>query len=39
MLTTSSQVKQFNHAELKAMAKQISSLPGELKTVPQSRFR
>lgn len=33
------QVKQFSHAELKAMARYIGSLPGELKTVPQSRFR
>jgi len=33
------QVKQFNHAELKAIAQYISSLPGELKTVPESRFR
>ena len=33
------QVKQFSNAELKAMAKYIASLPGELKTVPQSRFR
>jgi cytochrome c553 len=31
--------KQFTNAELKEMAKYISSLPGELKTVPQSRFR
>ena len=33
------QVKQFNHAELKAIAQYISSLPSELKTVPESRFR
>ena len=32
-------VKQFSHAELKAMATYIGSLPGELKTVPESRFR
>jgi cytochrome c553 len=33
------QVKQFKPAELKAMAQYIGSLPGELRTVPQSRFR
>lgn len=33
------QVKQFSNAELKAMADYIGSLPGELYTVPQSRFR
>ena len=32
-------VLNFNHKELKALAQYISSLPGELKTVPQSRFR
>ena len=26
--------KQFTHAELKAMAEYLASLPGELKTVP-----
>ncbi|MBK6869458.1 MAG: cytochrome c4 [Burkholderiales bacterium] len=31
--------KQFSTAELKAMAQYIGSLPGELKTIPQSRFR
>ena len=31
--------RQFTHAELKELAGYISSLPGELKTVPQSRFR
>ena len=31
--------KQFSNAELKAMAQYIGSLPGDLKTVPQSRFR
>ena len=31
--------KQFSNAELKEMATYISALPGELKTVPQSRFR
>jgi len=29
----------FNHKELKALAQYIGSLPGELKTVPESRFR
>jgi cytochrome c553 len=33
------QVKQFKLDELKAMAKYIGSLPGELRTVPQSKFR
>ena len=33
------QVKQFKRDELKAMAQYISSLPGELRTVPQSKFR
>lgn len=33
------QVKQFSHAELKALANYLSSLPSELRTVPQSRFR
>jgi cytochrome c553 len=33
------QVKAFTLAELKAMANYIGSLPGDLKTVPQSRFR
>lgn len=31
--------KQFSNAELKELAKHISSLPSELKTVPQSKFR
>ena len=31
--------KQFSNAELKSMANYIGSLDGELKTVPQSRFR
>lgn len=31
--------KQFSNAELKELANYISSLPGELKTVPESRFR
>jgi cytochrome c553 len=29
----------FTHAEAKVLAAYIASLPGELKTVPQSRFR
>jgi cytochrome c553 len=33
------QVAQFKAAELKAMSKYLASLPGELRTVPQSRFR
>ena len=33
------QVKQFSHAELKAMANYLASLPSELRTVPQSKFR
>lgn len=33
------QVKQFKHAELKAIANYIGSLPGDLRTVPQSKFR
>jgi cytochrome c553 len=33
------QVKNFTQAELKAMARFIGSLPGDLKTVPESRFR
>jgi cytochrome c553 len=31
--------KPFTHAELKAMAGYISTMPSELKTVPESRFR
>ena len=31
--------RQFTHAELKALATYIGSLPGELQTVSQSRFR
>lgn len=31
--------KQFSNAELKELAGYVSSLPGELKTVPQSKFR
>lgn len=33
------QVKQFSHAELKAMSKYLASLPGELKVVPQPKLR
>jgi cytochrome c553 len=33
------QVKAFTSAELKAMAQYIGSLPGDLRTVSQSRFR
>jgi len=33
------QVKQFKRTELKAMADYLASLPGELRTVPQSKFR
>ena len=29
----------FSNAELKQMASYLASLPGELKVVPQSRFR
>ena len=32
-------VKQFSNAELKEIAKYVSSLDGDLKTVPQSSFR
>lgn len=35
----SAQVKQFSNAELKAMARYIGSLPGDLRTIPQSKFR
>lgn len=31
--------KQYSNAELKEIASYVSSLPGELKTVPESRFR
>ena len=31
--------KQFTNAELKALANYVSSLDGDLHTVPQSRFR
>jgi cytochrome c553 len=33
------QVKQFKRDELKLMAKYIGSLPGELRTVPQNKFK
>ncbi|SFR86547.1 Cytochrome c553 [Mitsuaria sp. PDC51] len=33
------QVKQFTHAELKTLSQYLASLPSELRTVPQSRFR
>jgi cytochrome c553 len=31
--------KQFSNAELKEIARYMASLPGELQTVPQSKFR
>jgi len=31
--------KQFTNAELKELASYVSSLPGEIKTVPQSKFK
>jgi cytochrome c553 len=31
--------KQYSNAEMKAMASYISSLPGDLKTVPQTKFK
>lgn len=33
------QVQQFKPAELKALANYVASMPSELKTVPQSRFK
>lgn len=33
------QVKQFSNVELKAISQYISSLPGDLQTKPESRFR
>jgi cytochrome c553 len=33
------QVKQFKPAELKLLASYIGSLPGELRTLPQPKFR
>jgi cytochrome c553 len=35
----SGQVKQFSNAELKSIANYLASLPSELHTVPQSKFR
>ena len=35
----SAQVKQFKPAELKLIAEYLSSVPGDVKTVPESRFR
>jgi cytochrome c553 len=35
----SAQVKNFSNAELKAMAHYIGSLPSEMRTIPQSKFR
>jgi cytochrome c553 len=35
----SGMARQFTHAELKELAAYMGSLPGELQTVPQSRFR
>jgi cytochrome c553 len=31
--------KQFSNAEMKELAKYVSSLDGDLKVVPQSKFR
>jgi cytochrome c553 len=31
--------KQFSNAELKQIAGYVSTMPGDVKTVPQSRFR
>jgi hypothetical protein len=33
------QVKAYTLAELKAISRYLGGLPGDLKTVPQSRFR
>ncbi len=33
------QARMFTHAELKQLANYIATLPGDLRTVPQSRFR
>lgn len=33
------QAKPFSHAELKTLADYIGSLPGDIKTVPQAKFR
>ena len=37
--TMAAQVQTFSHAELKAIAQYLGSLEGELKVVPQPRFR
>ena len=31
--------RQYTNAELKSMSKYLASLPGELKAIPESRFR
>jgi hypothetical protein len=31
--------KQYTNAELKSMSSYLSSLPGDVKVVPESRFR
>jgi hypothetical protein len=33
------QVKQFKRSELKAIADYLGTLPGDVRTVPQSRFK
>jgi cytochrome c553 len=33
------QVKQFKRDELKLLAKYVASLPGELRTLPQNKFK
>jgi len=33
------QAKQYSAAELKVIAKYLAALPGDLKTVPESKFR
>jgi cytochrome c553 len=33
------QVKQFKHEELKLMAQYLGTLPGDVKTVPQAKFK
>lgn len=35
----SAQVKQFKNSELKAIADYLGSIPGDVRTVPESRFR
>ena len=34
----SGQAKKYSNAELKDLASYVASLPGEVKTVPESRF-